>query len=870
MDSTEILRNILHDNPTLRPAYMDVQYRPSPWARAADLLRRVPVFGTLVSAPPEHVQRLLARQKTALTYNEWHSVSAQLDSAIGNDLWKASLESPYYDHELVQAQVQEMQQARLLGDYSRLLYVVRTKWSRNFANMGDPALYRHCHVGTKDLIEAYVAECQAALHFLVHNPKVHLDDRYLLGILIQTRKNIGRTALMLLGGLTFGVSHIGVLIALLENNLLPRVILGSSAGLVIASILCSHTNDELEQLLAEVLDRPFVFFGLAPTEGGRFKSLLARISHLLKYGTVFDISGVRDTVHSFVGDLTFREAYNRTGKILNITVSPASMHEQTRLLNYLTAPHCLIWSAVCALCLVPGIFPSNSIYEKIPETNAIREWNNDQLLKYVDGSVDGDLPITRLSEMFNVDHIIAVQVNPHVSPVLQVSVGSIGGQAASELANTLRNFVNSCYDFCLSEIIHYLQILHELDIQRNLTSKLIAVLTQRYLGDITILPELDPKDYLELFSDPSPEFLLRFILKGAKAAWPKITIINNHCGVEFALDKEISALRGRIISSSNNMLPYSTPKSSAMPMLAAPSNTYLISAPILDTVLLQEPVKERRSSPVPRIRRHNSIGSGSLVKKKGVLVEGPRRKLTDATVAFAPNRLQLSYKSDANIAGLARESERSVKKTTSLNNFQLDKGDRSPNPFRVKDKSLHAMFDYENFNSRLLKTDGTVKSPRVLEKDDKPNLPKLTKDSSNNSYVGLNLSKSKQSSTNGSSQNLKDFYTENEAALKSLTSSDLRRLMSRTRVEDDSFVGKNRVSFKSSDLKPASSGEESDLADVRSLVTSAGVTKTKAILDEGQESPSTLTEQIPVADTSQTPSDSQEVDLDGVLDTLGA
>lgn len=88
------------------------------------------------------------------------------------------------------------------------------------------------------------------------------------------------------------------------------------------------------------------------------------MGHWIKYGTVYDIEGLQETMIGFLGELTFREAYNRTGKILNITVSPASIHEQTRLLNYITAPNCLIWSAVCASCSLPGVFPSSSVYEK--------------------------------------------------------------------------------------------------------------------------------------------------------------------------------------------------------------------------------------------------------------------------------------------------------------------------------------------------------------------------------------------------------------------------------------------------------------------------------------------------------------------------
>jgi predicted acylesterase/phospholipase RssA len=40
-------------------------------------------------------------------------------------------------------------------------------------------------------------------------------------------------------------------------------------------------------------------------------------------------------------------------------------------------------------------------------------WENDHH-QWIDGSVDGDLPMTRLTEMLNVNHFIMSQVNPHV------------------------------------------------------------------------------------------------------------------------------------------------------------------------------------------------------------------------------------------------------------------------------------------------------------------------------------------------------------------------------------------------------------------------------------------------------------------------
>jgi len=56
------------------------------------------------------------------------------------------------------------------------------------------------------------------------------------------------------------------------------------------------------------------------------------------------------------GDLTFQEAFDRTGRIINITVSPMNDTDPPRLLNYLTAPHVLVWSAATASSAVPGVF----------------------------------------------------------------------------------------------------------------------------------------------------------------------------------------------------------------------------------------------------------------------------------------------------------------------------------------------------------------------------------------------------------------------------------------------------------------------------------------------------------------------------------
>lgn len=48
------------------------------------------------------------------------------------------------------------------------------------------------------------------------------------------------------------------------------------------------------------------------------------------------------------GTMTFQEAYERTGRSLNISVTPSDRHSPTKILNHLTAPDCVIWSAIIA------------------------------------------------------------------------------------------------------------------------------------------------------------------------------------------------------------------------------------------------------------------------------------------------------------------------------------------------------------------------------------------------------------------------------------------------------------------------------------------------------------------------------------------
>jgi predicted acylesterase/phospholipase RssA len=56
-----------------------------------------------------------------------------------------------------------------------------------------------------------------------------------------------------------------------------------------------------------------------------------------------DTEHFKQAVRQNVGEFTFQEAFDKTGRIINITVAPSNNYDPPRLLNYLTAPHVCIW-----------------------------------------------------------------------------------------------------------------------------------------------------------------------------------------------------------------------------------------------------------------------------------------------------------------------------------------------------------------------------------------------------------------------------------------------------------------------------------------------------------------------------------------------
>ncbi|KAJ4358450.1 Lipase 5 [Didymosphaeria variabile] len=292
-------------------------------------------------------QLLYLRMRDAESYDDWKAAATELDTLEGNDAWKMEDKSSEYDAELVKVRLGQLDEARLNCDVKRMLFLVRTTLTRGLGGMGDLRLYKHSHVGTKKLIERYI---DSAVQTLAAIPEVAAKQGDNCPVkpykvaeeLLRTRQSFGRTALLLSGGGTFGMNHIGVVKCLWELQLLPRIISGASAGSIVCAVLCSKTDAEIPSVLTDFCYGDLDVFERAGAEEG----VIQKVSRFLKYGSLFDISHLQRVMRQMLGDITFQESYNRTRRILNITVSSASVYELPRLLNYVTAPDVMIWSAV--------------------------------------------------------------------------------------------------------------------------------------------------------------------------------------------------------------------------------------------------------------------------------------------------------------------------------------------------------------------------------------------------------------------------------------------------------------------------------------------------------------------------------------------
>lgn len=483
----------------------------------------------------------------ASTFEEWTEAAAQLDRLKGHEEWKMDPVSPDYDFELIQTRLEQFRVAREMGDLDAISFLLRASMSRGLGDIGNLELYSQSYTGTKKLIEEFNEELILSLEFMYQSlgEDNRISRRSKYEFFRGLRHMLGNTALLLSGGGALGTHHIGVIEALHEAGLLPRIISGSSSGSIMAAMLCTRTEEELVALMRlEGLNMNFLG---EPSAGAGWQQYWIKLRRLMREGVIFDQNVLRKCLRENIGHVTFLEAFKKTRRILNVSVSSSTQHEMPRMLNYLTAPNVLIWSAVLASCAVPGVFMSSGLLAKDPRSGALIPWHPGDDDRWIDGSVENDIPRARLAELFNVNHFIVSQVNPHVYPFLERKRREPGPPSRiNHLIRTILYLVHSETCFRLHQLIS-LNLFFP-----NALHRLLSVLTQKYDGDITVIPDLTMADVKLLFADPSQEQMASSVRRGARATWPLISVIWNQCRVEILLDQLLSRMKRRSANGNAN------------------------------------------------------------------------------------------------------------------------------------------------------------------------------------------------------------------------------------------------------------------------------------------------------------------------------
>lgn len=469
----------------------------------------------------------------ATDYRTWRAAAEELDRREGLDEWKQDETSDDYDWRLIRSRLRQLRQFRAERDVKHLVYHLRQGLHWNLGNVGNPALYGYARVGTKQLIHEYIDETVAALKDLCESEFEGFSNADKLKFFHEVALSYGRSALMLSGGATLGLFHVGVVKALFREDLVPGVVSGSSAGAVVAATMATRSPEEMHGLL-ETENAYYHFWRMLP------------LRQMWTRGAVMDQAQLRKAIARNVRDLSFEESYKLSGIVVNITVSPAASNQPPRLLNYLTFPYLYLREAVLASCAVPLLFPPVMLMTKDEQGDRVPFM---PLLKWNDGSLKSDLPIIRLRRLHNVNHFIVSQTNPHVIPFMTRRQSESGMlHSARQFAfETGRHFAKNVIDLAKGTLPHGAAHRH-LDVASS-------ILAQEYRGNITIFPHRSLWRFMRVTVNPKLEDVERFILEGERATWARLSMIRNQVLIGQTLDRCVERLERLHLPAERRSLP---------------------------------------------------------------------------------------------------------------------------------------------------------------------------------------------------------------------------------------------------------------------------------------------------------------------------
>lgn len=461
----------------------------------------------------------------ARSHQEWEQLATAHDDLSGKTDWRSREETSLYDFAEIRIRHDKLVQLLEQENHAELLYALNEGIHGNMAGMGRPILYAQAHTGTKTLIDEYVSTLVEALHFIAAANEHQIARADKIDFFRRASHCYGRSALMLSGGAGLIYFHHGVVQTLIDEDLLPNVISGASAGSWVASQLGTHTDEELK---AGYLDRYRydVRDDVTPLQvfGGRDPSLTPL--------------AVKDRALDGIDThMTFKEAFELTGRYINVSIAPVEKHQNSRLMNAITSPHVYIRSAMDASSSIPGMFPPVTLYAKGADGKPKPYLSS---RKWVDGSTADDLPAKRLARLYGVNHYLVSLINPIAAPFV-----------ADPKTRHRKGFSQIAAETGISLVKDGLHILESL-LSRYGADQLSpaflmthAVLDQKYTGDINMILDIDDFHLRQIFHFFKPGEIEALIMAGKRSVWPKLAMIRNTTLIGRVLDQILEEMDQR-------------------------------------------------------------------------------------------------------------------------------------------------------------------------------------------------------------------------------------------------------------------------------------------------------------------------------------
>lgn len=486
------------------------------------------------------------RLSEAKDYETWKKISLELDEIRGFNKWKNIDESPDYDWRLLrriiqrmkaftnsesslpirslsstsvnnEEQIKEKKSMRRRSELLQLQQIILECSHPDFANLSNEVLYQYTHSGTKKLIETFREQYYLSLEVIANSEELTNSEKFIFFSSVQ--RKVPKVGLCLSGGASMGNFHLGVIKALVDQDAMPSIVSGTSAGSLIAGLICSRTDKELQEVINPSIYSKLQLFS---------EPWSVCLKRFISQGTLFCSNKSWSTIQWHTKGLTFQEAFKLTGREITITSTPKGGKKNSVLLmNHLTTPNIPISSAILASAAVPILLEPIVLQEK--DSNGVLRAYKTENHKWRDGSFKSDIPLSSLAKIFHVNFFIVSQVNPHIAPFFFNNRGEGGNPSfwRHSTGGWRGGFLLSALELMLKEdMIKNLRIMSHLDLLPNILGQdWSSLFLQEFYGHVTLTPPFRLKHYFRLITDPNEETVEYYIHGGQQMAWRKFPMI---------------------------------------------------------------------------------------------------------------------------------------------------------------------------------------------------------------------------------------------------------------------------------------------------------------------------------------------------------